>query len=392
MTASKREPSTSALTGSTSPRTARTARSSAKLAVIPKSASGWSPTVTLGPKGSVLPSHRAITTQPVGGRGHARQRSTAALSIRQRGTRHESRSLQAHRSAPPDPPGPSLSKVNSTLHPRHTGRYGFGSSGELRGEKLRLRRRAQAMDAAHNQSTLGADPIAELTEDVAETARILFSARSVTETLRQVIELAAATIEGCDFAGIFLVENDVVTSPIHNDPLVDEVDDLQNELGEGPCLDAIEHRLIFYAGDLVEEDRWPQFSRRATAAGIRSVLALPLPTDGESGALNLYARFPGAFGVVDRAKAVILASLAGLALSAARSHEDEERLTENLNAALATREIIGQAQGILMERERVSSGQAFDVLRRASQHLNRKLRDVAQDLVDTGERPDTGTP
>jgi GAF domain-containing protein len=124
---------------------------------------------------------------------------------------------------------------------------------------------------------------------------------------------------------------------------------------------------------------------------IRSVLALPLPNNGGSGALNLYARFPGAFGVVDRAKAVILASLAGLALSAARTHEHEERRAGNLNAALATREVIGQAQGILMERERVSSGQAFDVLRRASQHLNRKLRDVAQDLVDTGERPDTGT-
>jgi GAF domain-containing protein len=248
------------------------------------------------------------------------------------------------------------------------------------------------MDAEDQQATIDADPIAELTADVSETARILFSARSVSETLRQVIELAVATIEGCDFAGIFLVENDVVTSPIHSDPLVDEVDDLQNELGEGPCLDAIEHRVIFYAGDLVEDDRWPQFGRRATAAGIRSVLALPLPNDGGSGALNLYARFPGAFGVVDRAKAVLLASLAGLALSAARSHENEERRTENLNAALATREIIGQAQGILMERERVSSGQAFDVLRRASQHLNRKLRDVAQDLVDTGERPDTGTP
>jgi AmiR/NasT family two-component response regulator len=115
-------------------------------------------------------------------------------------------------------------------------------------------------------------------------------------------------------------------------------------------------------------------------------LALPL---NESGALNLYARLPGAFGVVDRAKAVILASLADLALSVAHSHEDETRRSDNLNLALATREVIGQAQGILMERERITPDQAFDILRRASQHLNRKLRDVAQDLVDTGERPET---
>jgi hypothetical protein len=117
-----------------------------------------------------------------------------------------------------------------------------------------------------------------------------------------------------------------------------------------------------------------------------------LTTDGSLGALALYAGYPAAFGVADRARGVILASLAGLSVSAARSHEDEERRADNLNSALATRELIGQAQGILMERERISSDQAFDILRRASQHLNRKLRDVAQDLVDTGARPETGAP
>src|ERR1700728_1302975 len=84
-----------------------------------------------------------------------------------------------------------------------------------------------------------------------------------------------------------------------------------------------------------------------------------------------------------------LAAVTSLAISVARSHEDEERRTEHLHAALTTREVIGQAQGILMERERISAAQAFDDLRRASQYLNRKLRDVAQDLVDTGTRPET---
>jgi AmiR/NasT family two-component response regulator len=83
--------------------------------------------------------------------------------------------------------------------------------------------------------------------------------------------------------------------------------------------------------------------------------------------------------------------MAGFACSTARSHEDDERRTENLHAALVTRELIGQAQGILIERERISADQAFHVLRQASQHLNVKLREVAQDLVDTGERPDTGS-
>ena len=200
------------------------------------------------------------------------------------------------------------------------------------------------------------DAIAELTENFSETAGILFAAGTVTETLAQVVDLAVATIEGCDFAGIFVVDKDVVTSPIHTDPVVDEVDDLQTGLGEGPCMDAIAHNVIAYGADLADDTRWPNFACQASAAGIRSILALPLADKGGFGALNLYARYPGAFGVVDRAKAVILASLAGLALSTARTHEDDERRAENLQTALGTREIIGQAQGILMERERISSG------------------------------------
>jgi AmiR/NasT family two-component response regulator len=85
-----------------------------------------------------------------------------------------------------------------------------------------------------------------------------------------------------------------------------------------------------------------------------------------------------------------VAGLAGIALSLARAYEEQARLAENLRQALMSREVVGQAQGILMEREHITAEQAFDILRRASQHLNVKLRQVAQDLVDTGERPRTG--
>jgi AmiR/NasT family two-component response regulator len=82
--------------------------------------------------------------------------------------------------------------------------------------------------------------------------------------------------------------------------------------------------------------------------------------------------------------------MASLALSVAHSHENEERRAANFHAALSSRETIGEATGILMERERITPEQAFDVLRQASQHLNVKLREVAQNLIDTGEDPDTG--
>ena len=130
----------------------------------------------------------------------------------------------------------------------------------------------------------------------------------------------------------------------------------------------------------------------AAARGIRSLLALGLGADGALGALNLYARHPFAFAVGDRAKGLVLAGLAGVAMSVAEAHEEDVRRADHLRQALNTREVIGQAQGILMERERITADQAFDILRRASQNLNVKLREVAQELVDTGERPERPGP
>jgi GAF domain-containing protein len=230
----------------------------------------------------------------------------------------------------------------------------------------------------------------ELALDFSQTARALFEAGDVAETLNQVTNLAVVTIEACDFAGVFLVKAGELETAAHTDPLVVEIDELQQRFGEGPCLDAVTHGVTLYADELADDSRWSEFGPEAVARGIRSVLAVPLLGDGTVGALNLYARFRQAFGAVDRARGVLLAALGGLAASAARTHEDEARRAENLQAALVTRELIGQAQGILIERERITADQAFGVLRQASQHLNIKLREVAQNLVDTGERPDIG--
>jgi hypothetical protein len=230
----------------------------------------------------------------------------------------------------------------------------------------------------------------ELTVAIAETARILFSAGSVFDTLQAVVRLAVETIEGCDVAGIFILEGGTVTTPVQTDPIVAEVDAAQHRCGEGPCLDAIGQGGSFYADELADNLRWPSFGPEATAIGIRSALAANLHTTDLLGSLNMYGRYPRAFGVVDRANAVLLASFAGLALTSAEAHAADARRFDNLEVALDSREIIGQAQGILIERERITASEAFDILRRGSQHLNRKLKEVAQDLIDTGERPQTG--
>jgi transcriptional regulator with GAF, ATPase, and Fis domain len=245
------------------------------------------------------------------------------------------------------------------------------------------------VDAFEGPSAIDQDSLSELSQSVSQVAGVLFSAGSVIDTLASVVELATATIEGCDLAGLLVMDGNGVTTPVFTDPLAREIETAQHRSGEGPSLDAIVHRQMIYADDLRTDLRWPRFSPVAADMGVWSVLSLPL-VPAQEGVLNLYGRYPAAFGVVDRAKATILASLASLALSVAHSHEDEERRAENLNAALGTRETIGEALGILMERERITADQAFDILRRASQHLNIKLRDVAQSLVDTGESPDTG--
>ena len=240
-------------------------------------------------------------------------------------------------------------------------------------------------------AVVGEELTSELALDFSQTARVLFGAGDVGETLNQVANLAVLTIEACDFAGIFLIREGELETTAHTDPQAVEVDALQVRFGEGPCVDAATSGVTLYADELADDPRWPAFGPEAVAQGIRSVLAVPLFGDGTLGALNLYGRFPQAFGVVDRARGLLLAALGGLAASAARTHEDEARRAENLQAALVTRELIGQAQGILIERERITADQAFGILRQASQHLNIKLREVAQNLVDTGERPDIGT-
>jgi GAF domain-containing protein len=241
-------------------------------------------------------------------------------------------------------------------------------------------------------SATGADPTSELIVTFVHKARALFVAGGVVVTLEAVLDLAVATIEGCDCAGIFVLEGGRVTTPVQTDPLVVELEASQLRTGTGPCLEAIDQGLPIYAEDLAVDLRWPAFASEAVAIGVRSVLALRLAADGTIGALSLYARYPSAFGAVDRAKGLVLAGLAGIALSLAQARDEDVRQAENLRNALVTRELVGQAQGILMERERITAEQAFDILRRASQHLNIKLREVAQDVVDTGERPETGVP
>jgi hypothetical protein len=228
------------------------------------------------------------------------------------------------------------------------------------------------------------DPLAGLEHNLAEVALALFAPGTVDRVLQRIVDEATDTVEGCDLAGLLLLRDGRITTSAHSDPLVIELHRLQFEFGHGPCLDVAAGESNAYAADLADNDRWPEFGPAAVAAGVRSVLAYQV-TSRRSSVLNLYSRLPAAFGAEDRARGLLFATLAGLALGTADEHEQQERREIHFEAGLRTRELIGQAVGILIERERIPPDQAFRTLVRASQHLNVKLRDVAQTLVDTGE-------
>ncbi len=233
----------------------------------------------------------------------------------------------------------------------------------------------------------GEDPAAAF----AAVATVLSEASTVEELAGLIVSLALTTIEACDRAGVIARHDDRVVTIAASDELVRELERAQVDSGEGPCLDVLAGRSIQYAADLSNDGRWPRFSAVSMGTGVRSVLAVPIGGDGSVAALSLYASRPDAFGPIDMGQAAIFGTHARLALAERREHNHQEATGTQLRQALMIREVIGQAQGILMERDRISARQAFEVLRQASQHLNLKLRDVAQALVDTGEDPDTGS-
>lgn len=227
----------------------------------------------------------------------------------------------------------------------------------------------------------------QVAEQLAEIARILLSPGTVAETLQRIVLLSVDSIEHCDAAGLCAQDHDLA-GVISSSATIESLDRLQTTLGEGPCVDTLGGLDSVYVPDLADSPSWPQFAPLAAETGMRSALAYRLRDGARTyGALQFYAQLPGAFNATDRAQGLIFAAHAGMALAVAREAASLQGRTDHLQTALISREIIGQAQGILMERERITAEQAFELLRRSSQHLNLKLRDVAQELVDTGTVP-----
>ena len=174
------------------------------------------------------------------------------------------------------------------------------------------------------------------------------------------------------------------------DPLASQADEIQYQTGDGPCLHAFRHGQVVRIDDLATFGRWPRFSRQAVKLGIRSCLALPL-FDGSdpTGALNLYARRPAAFGPAETARAERFARNASGALTLALRMASCNDLNDQLRSSIVSRAVIDQALGVIMATERCPQDKAFALLRTASQNTNVKLRDLAATIVTSvsGEPP-----
>jgi GAF domain-containing protein len=230
---------------------------------------------------------------------------------------------------------------------------------------------------------LGAMTLGNLAEQLAHAARELGS-QDVEHTLVKSVHLAVDLFDGCDACGVTMVRRGAgLETPVSTGDMVVRGDALQYELGEGPCMDAVWTQEVVISHDLAEEERWPSWAPRVVAElGARSMMCIQLFTDTHTvGAMNMYARKPHAFdGVDDRAEAQALAAHIAVALAAAQE-------IEHLNTALVSRTLIGQAEGILMERFGIDGDRAFEVLRRVSSRTNTKLHQVASELVDTRKVP-----
>ncbi|NUT37122.1 MAG: GAF and ANTAR domain-containing protein [Hamadaea sp.] len=226
----------------------------------------------------------------------------------------------------------------------------------------------------------------------AQLAQQLFGADDLTQALPAVLKHTVGVVTGCDWAAITLIARDGQPTTVASGPIAAELDELQFATGIGPSIIALGSDGPVIVPDLHHASRWPVLAATATQLGAASALCHGLFTHHPGqwtklGTLTLYGESTQAFSDDDQEFAAILAAFIAVIATLVQRRDDVDRREAALHRALSTRDVIGQAKGILMERQHLSAGDAFDLLRRASQRLNRRLADIAGHLAETGELP-----
>jgi hypothetical protein len=256
-------------------------------------------------------------------------------------------------------------------------------------EKLRRERddAARAREEA-SRRRLEATPPTRLASAFAAIAEHLYAADSFDAVLLRIAQTAVNTLEGCGMASVTLREQGAPQTAASTDSAALAVDQAQYDAQEGPCLDALDASIVYARS--FPDSRWPTLGSRPTDLGVGSVVsfrlaAASLATARTAGSLNTYGFEPDAFKDEAQEVGLILAAHASMAADAVRERGTLQDLADNLNKALLSRDVIGQAKGILMERLKITPEEAFDTLRRSSNRLNEKLHTVALNVAETGQ-------
>ena len=239
-------------------------------------------------------------------------------------------------------------------------------------DRVTPHRRARMNESQHTQPQ---DAFAEL-------ARITLADHSMDRVMEKIAALAKSALQLNGEVSVTLVERGEPSTVAQTGPLAVELDERQYQRGYGPCLDCIDGGEALVVRDMLTEQRWPDWARSAAGLGAGSSMSIPVPLQREvSAALNIYSTDRDAFDddAVDLAST--FAAYAGVALANMHLYAAQGQVAEQLQAAMQSRAVIEQAKGILMGQRRCTAQEAFDVLVRLSQDRNRKLRDVAQAMV-----------
>ena len=218
-----------------------------------------------------------------------------------------------------------------------------------------------------------------------DLGQLLLDDHTTPSVLQRVVDLVKQSMPAGVEVSITLIRDERPATGAFTGQLADVLDETQYERGYGPCLEAALGGLFTEIADARSEDRWPDYIPVFLQHEALSALAVPVPVAHPVAALNVYARTAQAFTDDDRSALVRFAAHAGAALTNMAALQDARDLAENLQKAMKFRSVIEQAKGILMERHKVTPDQAFRLLSNASMHTNRKVRDIAEDLVLTGE-------
>lgn len=235
---------------------------------------------------------------------------------------------------------------------------------------------------ANHHDPLDPSSIFEVSETLETTLEKL-----VESALQQIVELVCAALDGCSMAGVTLLDPSGPHTVAATNEATERVDAFQYRVESGPCLDAYRDQVMYRVDSTETDCRWPEFLALARSEGVRSVLSYPLVVQSDGiGALNLYGDRAHAFGTDDERIGHAFATHATITLTHARGSWRNGKARQSLERALETRGIIEQAKGVLMARTGTDADQAFESLRRASQRSNRKVFDLALEIVGSTQR------